>query len=222
MNDNNDPEYDSEEHHDELNTIFEIDYKLKKGDYAAAQKYLIEQEKEHNFTVEEFLPGDLTLPREKPWEESFVKEKLLPVLLEHSKRADQNFVIRKVIERLMVLHSAFESGRQDVNWEYINLEYLGGGRTYGCNPQIHEVTVTFENPMIIDADRDIISATKDYQKGEKYNELIAQARKQKHDGLIIKNSTARGQPRTEYLIFDFARLALKSREEKLPAPSQEK
>ena len=215
--------YSSEEHSDAYNAITHLRYMLEKGEpAAAAQKYLLEQETEHEFKIEEHFHQADPVPRDKPWTKKFIKTTLLPGLKDFEKRADQSFIIEGAVERLFTLHNVLESGQKAVNWGYINLEHLGGNKTYGFNPRVHEVALKLKNPLIVDAAKEIVPRGDDEGAAARYNDLIDQAKKRGHDGVIFENCTSTGKPRTECIVFSYEQLNLNSRNRKVPVSAREK
>ena len=215
--------YSGEENHDSYNAITHLLYMLTHDEpVAAAQKYLLAEEAKHEFKLEEHLYKAEPVPRDKPWTKKYIKETLLPALRDYENRADQSFILEGVVERLFTLHNALETDRQKVNWGYINLEHLGGSKTYGFNPRVHEITLKLKNPLVIDTPKEIMGDNKIENKAGEYDNLLLEAREKGHDGIIFENCTSTGNPRTECIVFSYEQLNINSRNRKIPVPAREK
>ena len=215
--------YSSEEHSGAYNALTHLAYMLDSGEpAAAAQKYLLEQEAENEFKIEDHFYKAEPVPRDKPWTKKFIKTVLRPALTDFENRADQSFIIEEAVGHLFGLHSILEREKKSVNWAYLNLEYLDGNKTYGFNPRVHEVTLKLKNPLIVDAAKEIVARAGDAGAAARYDNIIDQAQKKGHDGVIFENCTSTGQPRTECVVFSYEQLGLNSRNRKVPVPAREK
>ena len=215
--------FSSTEHHDPCNALWHLQYMLENGETpAAAQEYLKAEEAEHEFRIEDHLYHAPEIPRDKPWSKKFIKTVLMPALHDFENRCDQSHVIQNVIERLMALHTALETDRQKVLWDYKKLQGEDFDRTHGFNPRVHEITLTLKNPLVVDVRKEIVAGTKDYGKTKRYKAVISLAKKEGHDGVILNNSTRTGKARTEYIVFGYEKLGLNSQNRKIPVPAREK